>query len=933
MVCLLPVDSGKPTARSEKAAVVDGSCDWKIPVYETVRLIQDSKTGMVNEKAYQFVLSSSGSLRFGVLGEIVINLADYAEAFKPISASLPLKATSAETVLHFTVQRVQGEAEGRGTEENGDIAMKNQRKTLKSQLSNAEVEEGDSVANLMNDIKLTEEVSSGNNHAKTKFLASQIMNVQVKSNANLRKSSSMDAISASGSDCSSGRYTPKENGAKNIISQLEYGSLLSPLSSSDTPRDPSIRSGNDWSTISAPHGSLGGSSNSSGEALLGEGSHESDNTVENLNTDFIGVTRQLEVAKLELQTLRKQVVKESRRGHDLARELQNMKEERDALERECLELKVSKRKAADEEHFSTKLQFGGKHLWSMLEETEQELNHEKKMNANLQLQLKKTHESNSELILAVRDMEELLQKKSTEFCYCGRISTAIKPDIIEDFEETKHKVGLPRGLNSENQSDLRETSTHEEGKTSSADRKIARLTTELELYKEREEVEIQMEQLALDYEILKQENHDILTKLEQIQLRENLGMHLEFSSNFASISDLESHIETLEMEIERQAEAFRDDLEIISRAKIEEEKRSILAEEALRKTKLHNYNTAEQLQEEFKRLTAQMTSSFYMNEKLVMQTLKESSELQMQKCNLEAMLEKTNNELESVRHQHHIKSQQLLSLIDFKTSEVDSLVLELKKRREELEKQRMAEQERLRDSAEQIARLTAEVEKLSRESDLLSEQVKLKESLMEEMERVKAENCAFRMGKSMLGEEFSDVKIENHAIIRAQFEDELDKENLGKQVVALGGGLLQKQAGSIFSTEESLKEHNVKVINSGGLINSSARSKIYKSRTPHSEDTENSADHTLNHVTEEKTKMMDADNIGLTLVTSNSEEHKTSKMLVEMAELKEQHQLMEAELKDMQERYSDMSLKFAEVEGERQLLVIKIRGLKNALKC
>lgn len=59
VVCLLPVDSGKPTARSEKAAVVDGSCDWKIPVYETVRLIQDSKTGMVNEKAYQFVLSSS----------------------------------------------------------------------------------------------------------------------------------------------------------------------------------------------------------------------------------------------------------------------------------------------------------------------------------------------------------------------------------------------------------------------------------------------------------------------------------------------------------------------------------------------------------------------------------------------------------------------------------------------------------------------------------------------------------------------------------------------------------------------------------------------------------------------------------------------------------------------------------------------------------
>ncbi|KAK8971565.1 hypothetical protein KSP40_PGU011508 [Platanthera guangdongensis] len=109
---------------------------------------------------------------------------------------------------------------------------------------------------------------------------------------------------------------------------------------SDTPRDPIIRSANYRSTISAPHGSLGGLSSSSGRALLGEGSHESGNPVEKINTDFIGVTRQLEVSKLELQTLRKQVVKESRRGHDLDRELQSMKEESDVPERECLELKA-----------------------------------------------------------------------------------------------------------------------------------------------------------------------------------------------------------------------------------------------------------------------------------------------------------------------------------------------------------------------------------------------------------------------------------------------------------------------------------------------------------------------------------------------------------------------------------------------------------------
>lgn len=41
---------------------------------------------------------------------------------------------------------------------------------------------------------------------------------------------------------------------------------------------------------------------------------------------------------------------------------------------------------------------------------------------------------------------------------------------------------------------------------------------------------------------------------------------------------------------------------------------------------------------------------------------------------------------------------------------------------------------------------------------------------------------------------------------------------------------------------------------------------------------------------------------------------------------------MEGELREMQERYSDISLKFAEVEGERQQLVMKVRNLKNTNK-
>lgn len=52
----------------------------------------------------------------------------------------------------------------------------------------------------------------------------------------------------------------------------------------------------------------------------------------------------------------------------------------------------------------------------------------------------------------------------------------------------------------------------------------------------------------------------------------------------------------------------------------------------------------------------------------------------------------------------------------------------------------------------------------------------------------------------------------------------------------------------------------------------------------------------------------------------------------EMALLRERNKSMEEELNEMQKRYSELSLKCAEVEGERQQLAMKVRYLKSAKK-
>ena len=52
----------------------------------------------------------------------------------------------------------------------------------------------------------------------------------------------------------------------------------------------------------------------------------------------------------------------------------------------------------------------------------------------------------------------------------------------------------------------------------------------------------------------------------------------------------------------------------------------------------------------------------------------------------------------------------------------------------------------------------------------------------------------------------------------------------------------------------------------------------------------------------------------------------------DMEALKRKNSMMKEELREMQERYSQISLKFAEVEWERQQLVMTVRNLRSAKK-
>ncbi|KAK2989078.1 hypothetical protein RJ640_018867, partial [Escallonia rubra] len=1071
MLSVIPADAGKPSVRLERTVVRDGSCYWEKPVYETVKFVREPRTGKVHERIYHFVVAT-GTSKFGVIGEVSIDFANYAEATKLASVSLPVKSAKSEAVLHVSIQRMQESADQREVEES-DYAKQNiQDRSLKAQLSNGNTDG-----------------SIQSNDSEDRFLNKAIAHVvELKEN---RRTSSGSEVTLSSSESSSGLDTPRELGMKNNNSHEDDTSFMSSLSHVSVPQNPNPdasttvyeehqRAQWEWLGGSAPDASTDDSSSSPRETLLGERSQEApDIVLDKLKTELDVLARQAEVSELELQTLRKQIVKEGKRGQDLSREIVSLKEERDVFKEECEKLQAFQ-KRLDEAKIKNKLQFEGGDPLTLFEELRQELNYEKDLNANLRVQLQKTQESNSELILAVRDLDEMLEQKDREMLTLSNNSA-----ISESAKGSQGNNFKCETDDDEEQKALEEL-VKEHSNANDAyqmEQKLMDLYSEIEMHRrEKDELEMQMEQLALDYEILKQENHDMSYKLEQSELQEQLKMqyecstsyatlyeletqieHLEnelrkqskdFSDSLVTINELEAHVRRLEEELEKQEQGFEVDLEALTRAKVEQEQRAVLAEESLRKTRWQNANTAERLQEEFRKLSMQMASTFDANEKLASSALAEANELRLQKSHLEDMFQKAKEEIQSVRNHYERKLLDLSRQVTLKTSQMEQMQSGMKDKSTKFEHARQHAEDNNRILSEEILMHRAEIERLRTENSVLSEQAEEKEAMRAELGKMKAsvtervekavtekneqENMttlakmeaeksvkqleAMRSlnndKESIIGNlqmELETLKAQYSECKNTLFEDNLEKEKLRKQVLQLKADLKKKEdsfntlekklmdsngratalegtkatprnnksvpvprgSKEVTNLKEKIKLLEIQIKLKEAALETSTDSFLEKEKDFQnkieeleirlevlnqsttgfsgrdfpkvvkeaeeltsngriSEETRNAIENSCTMSRREcPLPLMNGKNDRLSEKVLKAFAISTNNLdvlLNEMAQMRERNKSMECELKDMQERYSEISLKFAEVEGERQQLVMTLRNVKNKKK-
>ncbi|KAK4365351.1 hypothetical protein RND71_016709 [Anisodus tanguticus] len=853
MVSVVPTDVGKPTVRSEKATVRDGSCYWENAVFETVKFVREPKSGKIHERIYNFVVGT-GSSKAGFVGEASIDFSSYADATKVSLVSLPLRNSKSEAVLHVSIQRIQDSADRSVVEEIENAKLNTQDRSLRSELSNGDFED------ILKDNSIEDD------------LANKPASQNGGKNGNCRTSSESD-ITLSSSGSSSGLDTPCEVPSKNNTGHHEQINFPSSLNRALVPQK---QNSNVSTTVTEEIPDVQWE-------WMGQ---EASDVVEKLKTELVATTRQADMTDLELQTLRKQIVKESKRGINLSKEVASLKEERDAFKEECDKLKASQRRM-DETRSKDKLLYDNGDIQALVDELRQELNYQKDLNANLQIQLQNTQESNSELILAVRYLDEMLEQKNHKISSLPNKSMTLddaeKHEMTDEDDEEQKELEL-----------LVRDHTDAKG-THLLEQKIMDLQGEIEIYRrDRDELEMQMEQLALDYEILKQENHDMSYKMEQSELQEQLKMQYECSSSYATVSQLESQIDSLENELkkqfeefsdslvtiseleaqvrnleeelEKQAQGFEADLDALTRDKVEQEKRAIKAEEALRKTRWQNASTAERLQEEFKRLSVQMASTFEANEKLASKALNEANEFRLQKMHLENMLRKSSEELQSIKDHYEVMVFELSRQVSKMLGQIEKLQTEIEENSTQIQRQEDLANESQQHLSQKIIILEAEIESLLADKKISSDHVEQKNILIAELDKMRKSikdmellveqgqnerseletklssvrkeaeeslkelnnmRCLKDEKEALAGKvhsELDNLKSRCNEMKRMLFEDEVEKEKLKKQVSQLKGDLKKKEE-ALSGLDKKLKDANGQVIASNGMKTTSKNDK------------------------------------------------------------------------------------------------------------
>ncbi|XP_041028882.1 LOW QUALITY PROTEIN: intracellular protein transport protein USO1-like [Juglans microcarpa x Juglans regia] len=414
LISIFSVDTGKTVAKSGKALVHNGSCQWTDILSESTWVNSQDDSSNELEECFLKLVVSMGSARSDILGEAIVNMTSYMGSTAPVPVSLPLKKCNYGTILQVKIHCLIPRIKLR------DEESKEMNFRMEDQEANCH--DADSKSDGSGS-PFTRSLGS----SSSKYLGSNLHPGEPRS----RETSFSESGSYHSYDSREGstsirreKCSPRSNLSSDEHSLIGRQEAM-PQNSGYLCSNPA---GGPYQSDHSPFGSqlkgLGNHSQNSRQefvmsSLNPSGSSKSlmeaaQDTIEELHAEAKMWERNARKLMLDLDILRKEFTDQSKNHKNLSMELSAAYAERDGLKKAVEQLKLSLERPmvqqTETEH--SKLQDEG--ISHVQKELKDELKFQKESNANLAMQLQRSQASNLELVSVFQELEETIENQKIE---------------------------------------------------------------------------------------------------------------------------------------------------------------------------------------------------------------------------------------------------------------------------------------------------------------------------------------------------------------------------------------------------------------------------------------------------------------------------------------------------------------------------------------
>ncbi|CAN0826066.1 hypothetical protein LINGRAPRIM_LOCUS2159 [Linum grandiflorum] len=397
LVSMVSTETGKTVAKSGRAVVRNGSCRWTETLSESVSTIETSKENQ--EFIFKFVVAMGA--RNGILGEATFNLANYKSSKTAVSVSFPLKKCTHGTVLQVKIQCSVTHEKPR-EEQLADTGLYAEHFNL----AYIDVENKSDASSVHQPDSPSHTPESSNKDLKFSASGSLCSFDSPRSmDSGLSRENSSRENNLTNNSCS---LNGREDLASNFHdpSGLDHFSFTS--NPSAAPRVPQSKR-DDYGLIS--------SSVTSSPSWNGKSPKREDST-EELRAQAKMWEQNARKLMADVEKFQEDISVYSKQQACLEEELSGSRRECDGLKKEMQQLKILL-----EESESSEL--------------ESEIKFQKETNADLALQLKKTQESNMELVSTLLELEDTVEAQKMEIANLSQ-NKVCRPLLYGEEDESRH---------------------------------------------------------------------------------------------------------------------------------------------------------------------------------------------------------------------------------------------------------------------------------------------------------------------------------------------------------------------------------------------------------------------------------------------------------------------------------------------------------------